>query len=131
MLFHGWILPLNLSNLTKHNNRQCWMTFTKCWQDYNESHINSTAIQQDPLHFVFANSSKENKIFPLTSKEIVEAQKKEKIKAKSKYESILIENISVLCKNGKPVIPNSLQHCTVSWYHNYLQYPGNTHLKEM
>jgi hypothetical protein len=36
----------------------------------------------------------------------------------------------VFCKNGKLVIPRSLQHCAVSWYHHYLQHPGKTRLEE-
>ena len=115
---------------SKKKERQCWMTFTKCWRDFNESHVNSTATQHNSMHFVFANRSEENEIYPLTIKEIAEAQNKEKMRENSTYESILIENISVLCKNGKPVIPKSLQHRAVSWYHHYLQHPGNTRLEE-
>ena len=33
-------------------------------------------------------------------------------------------------KNGKLVIPRSLQHRAVSCYHHYLQHPGNTRLEE-
>ena len=36
----------------------------------------------------------------------------------------------MLCKDGKLVIPKSLQHRAVSWYHHYLQHPGNTRLEE-
>jgi hypothetical protein len=81
------------------------------------------------MHCVFANRSEEEEIYPLTIKEIAEAQNKEKIKDKS-FKSVLIENISVLCKDGKPVIPKFLQHRAVSWYHHYLQHPGNTRLEE-
>ena len=28
------------------------------------------------------------------------------------------------------IIPKSLQHCAVAWYHHYLLHPGNKHLKE-
>ena len=37
----------------------------------------------------------------------------------------------VLNKDGKLVIPKSSQHRAVSWYHHYLQHPGNTRLEEM
>jgi hypothetical protein len=37
----------------------------------------------------------------------------------------------VLCKNGKIIIPTSLRHRAVSWYHHYLQHPGHLHLEEM
>jgi hypothetical protein len=36
----------------------------------------------------------------------------------------------VLCKNDKPIIPASLQHRAVSWYHHYLQHPGHSRLEE-
>jgi hypothetical protein len=42
----------------------------------------------------------------------------------------LIEDTKVLCKNGKVLIPTSLQHGAVSWYHHYLQHPGHTRLEE-
>ncbi len=41
-----------------------------------------------------------------------------------------IEDTKVLCKNGKQIIPASLKHRAVSWYHYYLQHPGHSHLKE-
>ncbi len=40
----------------------------------------------------------------------------------------LIEDTQVLCKNRKFMIPTSLTHRAVSWYHHYLQYPG--HLRQ-
>ncbi len=42
----------------------------------------------------------------------------------------LIEDIKVLCKNGKVMIPTSLWHRAVSWYHPYLQHPGHSRLEE-
>jgi hypothetical protein len=42
----------------------------------------------------------------------------------------LIEETKVLCKNGKLVIPASLQHRAVAWYHHYLQHPGHSRLNE-
>ncbi len=42
----------------------------------------------------------------------------------------LIEDIKVLCKNGKVMIPTSLWHRAVSWYHHYRQHPGHSRLKE-
>ncbi len=37
----------------------------------------------------------------------------------------------MLCKNGKLIIPPSLRHRAVSWYHHYLQHPGHSRLEEM
>jgi hypothetical protein len=82
------------------------------------------------MNSVFANRSKEEEIFPLTVKEIAEAQGLDKLlKAtalKEKYDKTLIKNTPVFCKNNKLVIPWSLQHRAVSWYHHYLQRTGNT-----
>ncbi len=54
---------------------QHWMTFSKCWCEYNKSHDNSTNKHNYSMSNVFANSSNEEKIYPLTVKEIVEAQR--------------------------------------------------------
>jgi hypothetical protein len=43
----------------------------------------------------------------------------------------LVEDTKVLCKNGKLIIPESLQHRAVAWYHYYLQHPGHSRLKKM
>jgi hypothetical protein len=43
----------------------------------------------------------------------------------------LIEDTHLLCKNGKIIIPASLRHRAVRWYHHYLQHPGHSHLEEM
>ncbi len=42
----------------------------------------------------------------------------------------LIEDTKVRCKNGKLIIPASLWHRAVAWYHHYLQYPGHSLLEE-
>jgi hypothetical protein len=42
----------------------------------------------------------------------------------------LIENTKVICKEDKLIIPASLQHRAVSWYHHYLQHPGHSRLEE-
>ncbi len=113
---------------------QNWMTFSKCWCEYNEAHDNSTDKHNYSMNNVFANRSKEEEIYPLTVKEIAKAQKLDrhfKVTAlKEKYEKTLIKNTPVFCKSGKLVIPWSLQHHAVSWYHHYLQHPGNTRLEE-
>ena len=119
---------------TDENIQQNWMTVSKCWCEYNETHDNSTTKHNYSMNNVFANRSNEEEIYPLTIKEVAEAQKLDKqFKAtalKEKYESTLVENTKVFCKNGKPIIPRSLQHRAVSWYHHYLQHPGNTRLEE-
>ena len=86
------------------------------------------------LNYVFANRSDEEEIFPLAISEIAEEQLKDKSlqqhKVLMKLEETLIENSYVLCKEGKLVIPKTLQHKAVAWYHHYLQHPGHTRLED-
>ncbi len=91
------------------------------------------------MNQVFANHSEEDEIYPLTVKEIVEAQKANtKLKHFFKRKSVLdkgleihlIETKSCICHKGRLVIPKSLQSCAVMWYHHYLQHPGHTRLEE-
>jgi hypothetical protein len=60
---------------TKETASQRWLMFSKLWLCYNE-------VQEDPdktkiiqMNEVFANHSEEDEIYPLTVKEIIEAQK--------------------------------------------------------
>ncbi len=92
-------------------------------------------IKDMDLNYVFAIHSDEEEMFPPTISEIAEEQHKDKalqqqIKS-SKLVDQLIENTIVLCKEGKLVIPTTLQHKAVAWYHHYLQRPGHTCLEEM
>jgi hypothetical protein len=90
---------------------------------------------------VFAHHKEEYKVYPLILIEIADAQHKDqelKIyftkNAKMPQKDIglhLIEDTKVLCKNGKVIIPTSLWHRAISWYHHYLQHPGHSRLEEM
>jgi hypothetical protein len=51
---------------------QQWKSLTHLWQSYCESNASTTA-HYIPMNEVFANCSKEDKIYPLTSVEIAEA----------------------------------------------------------
>ena len=91
------------------------------------------------MNQVFANRSEEDEIYPLTVKEIVEAQKADPILThffKSNavlskgLELQLVENESCICHEGKLVIPKPLQRRATMWYHHYLQHPGHTRLEE-
>ena len=86
------------------------------------------------MNLVFADCREENSIYPLTNREIAELQSKDAQLVASTtqdgYSTELVENIKVLCKDGKLVIPNDLQDRAVAWYHHYLQHPGSTHLEE-
>jgi hypothetical protein len=90
------------------------------------------------MNHVFANRSEEDEIYPLTVKEIVEAQKADTtLKHFFKYNAVLdkglelqlIENESCICKKGRLVIPKPLQRHATMWYHHYLQHPGHTRLE--
>ena len=116
---------------SEHEN---WMTFTKCWCHYTmqeESAIDTSAYQEE-MNLVFANRSEEDVIYPLTVREIAEAQKLDASlkKLKDQYSTQLVESTQLLCKDGKMIIPKELQHRAVSWYHHYLQHPGHTRLEE-
>ncbi len=88
---------------------------------------------------MFANCSEEEEIFPLTTPEIVEAQKAN-VKLKHCFrrnavldkglEVRLVDDTYVACKDGKMIISKPLQKCAVLWYHHYLQHPGHTQLVE-
>ena len=112
-----------------------WMSFTKCWCHYtmHAPPEESSTNQQHQMNLVFTNCSKEDVIYPLTVKEIALAQERDlvlkKLTKMEKYSTHLVENTEVLCKDGKTVIPKVLQHRAVSWYHHYLQHPGQAHLE--
>jgi hypothetical protein len=91
------------------------------------------------MNEVFANRSKEDKIYPLTTAEIAAAQRadaslkhlfKRNAVIDQGLENKLIENTTCVCKDGRLVIPKPLQVCAVKWYHHYLQHPGHTRLEE-
>ena len=69
------------------------------------------------MTLVFANQSEEDAIYPLTTREIALVQQQDSdlnTQAKKEgYSMKLVKNIKVLCKQGKMVIPKSLQRCTV------------------
>ena len=117
------------------NNRETWMTFTQCWC-YYASHTTTQqpSIRQASMNLVFANRSEEDVMYPLTVKEITEAQETDpnihKLASDSQYTRQLVENTQVLCKGTAMVLPTALWHRAISWYHHYLQHPGATHLEE-
>ena len=70
------------------------------------------------MNLVFANRSKENSVYPLTTREIAELQLKDAqlvaLTTQDGYSTELDENIKVLCKDGKLVIPKDLQDRAVA-----------------
>eukprot|EP00804_Cyclotella_cryptica_P026287 CCRYP_007627-RA/>CCRYP_007627-RA protein AED:0.48 eAED:0.48 QI:0/-1/0/1/-1/1/1/0/129 len=71
-----------------------------------ESAIDTSAYQEE-MNLVFANRSEEDVIYPLTVREIAEAQKLDaSLKTlKDQYSTQLVESTHLLCKEGKMVIP--------------------------
>eukprot|EP00804_Cyclotella_cryptica_P013230 CCRYP_007019-RA/>CCRYP_007019-RA protein AED:0.32 eAED:0.32 QI:0/-1/0/1/-1/1/1/0/118 len=111
------------------------MTFTKCWCHYTEhaSSADSTSDHQESINLVFANAATKDVIYPLTVKEIAQAQTTDatlqKLSRHDKYSTQLVEDTHLLCK-WQDGHPKALQNRAVSWYHNYLQHPGHTRLEE-
>ncbi len=89
---------------------------------------------------MFATHREEDEIYPLTTIEAAEAQcKDQELKVYYKKNAImpkkdiclkLVEDTKVLCKNGKLIIPASLQHRAEAWHHHYLQHSGHSRLEE-
>eukprot|EP00804_Cyclotella_cryptica_P027243 CCRYP_014358-RA/>CCRYP_014358-RA protein AED:0.29 eAED:0.29 QI:0/-1/0/1/-1/1/1/0/109 len=79
-----------------------------------ESAIETSAYQEE-MNLAFANRSKEDVIYPLTVREIAEAQKLDaSLKTlKDQYSTQLVESTHLLCKDGKMIIPKDLQHRAV------------------
>ena len=62
------------------NDMYNWMTFTQCWCHYTETAKETGASQAnytESMNLVFANRSKENSTYPLTTREIAELQSKD------------------------------------------------------
>jgi hypothetical protein len=115
-----------------------WKTLSKLWCCYDKNNPGNETQECD-LNKVFANHSKEEEIFPLTTPEIVEAQKaNSKLKHYFKCNAVLdkgldvrlVDDTYIVCKDGRMIIPKPLQRCAVLCYHHYLQHPGHTQLEE-
>jgi hypothetical protein len=110
--------------------QQC-KSFAHHWQSYNES---STPMQAYCFHIneAFANCSDEDKIYPLTTEEIAEAQWADaSLKHLFKRNAVIHQGLEIkLIENttcvGRLVIPKPLQVSAVKWYHHYLQHSGHT-----
>jgi hypothetical protein len=126
----------------KSHQRQNWITVSKKWckLDIDSDNLDLYTNKHDDWNLVFAHHKEEDEIYPLTTMEISEAQHKDqelkvyyKKNARMPQKDIcfqLIEETKVLCKNGIMIIPASLRHRAVSWYHHYLQHPGHLCLEE-
>jgi hypothetical protein len=118
------------------DDKEKWIVFNKYLNFYIQKNSNvdnsPSTTHKEKINLVFANSSKDDAIYPLTVPEIAIAQKDDntlsKLHKKYNYSFKLINSVKVLCKDGKLVILKNLQNCAVAWYHHYLQHPGTTHL---
>jgi hypothetical protein len=120
---------------SKRSQRQNYMVILKNW-----CNLEIDTNKREDLNLVFANHREEDEIHPLTAIEVAEAHRKGqefkvyyKQNAKTSKEGNhfhLIEDTKVLCKNDKLIIPASLRHRAVSWYHHYFQHHGHSCLKE-
>jgi hypothetical protein len=118
------------------------MTVLKNWckLDIDSDNLDTYTNNHDDWNLVFAHQEEEDKINPLTLTEVADAQSKDrelkvyfKKNAKMPQKDIglrLIKDTKVLYKNKKLIIPTSLRHRAVSWYHHYLQHPGHSRLEE-
>jgi hypothetical protein len=115
-----------------------WIAFSKLWCCYNKNN-SGNETQEHNLNEEFANHSKEEEIFPLTTPEIAAAQKANgELKHCFIHNAVIDEglevrlgdNTYVVCKDGKMIIPKPLQRRAVLWYHHYLQHPGHIQLEE-
>ncbi len=106
-----------------------WKMFSKHWRQYNECHA-TTNTNDIQMEGVFANRSKEEEIYPLTTVEIAKAQRadatykhlfKRNAVIDQGLEIKLIESTLCVCKDGWLVIPKPLQRKALLWYHHYLQ----------
>ncbi len=106
------------------NKKACqkWLMCSKFWSCYNKMQGDPDKTNMIQLNQVFANCSEEDEVYPLTMKEIVEAQKADcKLKHFFKSNAVLnkglelqlIENESCICHKGWLVIPKPLQSSAV------------------
>jgi hypothetical protein len=118
------------------------MTVSKKWckLDIDSDNLDSYTDKHNDWNLVFVHHKEEDEIYPLTLPKIADAQCKVRelkvyLKKNTKLPQKdiglhLIEDTKMLCKNGKTIIPTSLRHRAVSWYHHYLQHPGHSRLEE-
>ena len=100
---------------------------------------------KDCMAHVFANDSVDDEeIYPVTVKEIADAQKEDpKLKhlfdstdRTLKNQKTIIDDTVVLVRREHPkdrprlIIPDSLQEKVISWYHHYLQHPGRDRMSK-
>jgi hypothetical protein len=101
----------------KEMTSQRWLMFSKLWRCYNKAQEVPDKTNIIQMNEVFSNCSEEDEIYPLTFKEIIEAQKADnKLKHFFKHNATLdkglelriIEDQKCICNKGRLVIPTPL-----------------------
>ncbi len=145
MQSQAWVWPQRQSNSWElpHNESQELKTQSETKLNDSVKTLVQSRIDTntyEDLNFAFANHGEEDEMYHLTTIEMAKAQQKDgelkvyfekntKIPKKDVCFQ-LVDDAKVLCKNGKLIIPTSLRHRSVAWYHHYLQHPGHSHLKK-
>ena len=118
---------------------QRWLMFSKhllCYNKAQEDPDNKINILQ--MNEVSAKWSEEDKISPLTVKEIIKAQKADNklkhffnhnVTLDKGLEFQIIKDQTCICNKGRLVMPTPLQRQARMWCHHYLQHPGHKRLE--
>eukprot|EP00804_Cyclotella_cryptica_P018731 CCRYP_007220-RA/>CCRYP_007220-RA protein AED:0.38 eAED:0.38 QI:0/-1/0/1/-1/1/1/0/92 len=76
------------------------------------------------MNQVFANRNEEDSIYPLTTREIAEAQQQDESLLNKGYSTQLVENIKYSVRRAKWLFQQASNTAAVAWFHHYLQHPG-------
>ena len=103
------------------DDRSSWMTFAQCWCYHNSAleHNTSMANTKEKRTPSFRPEPEQYSAATITW------QQPERTSWQGRLFTQLVENIQVLCKDGKMVIPKSLRLCIVAFFHHYLQDSGS------
>ena len=135
--FDNWLHPFAEQSLT----RALWKSLEIAAVSTFVSTILGSLIAVALSRYKFRGSGGINLflVLPLTTPEIADAQKADsKLKhcfrrnavLDKRLEVRLVDDIFVVCQDGRMIIPKPLQRRAVLWYHHYLQHPGHTWLEE-
>ena len=93
--------------------------------------------------FVQHEAEDTDEIFPVTIREVADAQRVDKSlkkffdepSSKKHMKPVLLQGETVLCfvrdpKRPRLIVPKKLQRKTIAWYHHYLQHPGRDKLEK-
>ena len=140
--------PTKMSHYNAHisDDIECHLfkAMSKCLANYivDDSSLHTS---EDKVLLVFATlGDEEEEIYPLTIKEIADAQRADRTlreflkrgggmesSSKHQYRVSILEDVRVITDgDNRMVIPKPLQDKAIQWYHHWLQHPGHTRLEE-